>query len=1116
MSFLSSKKVEKLTQDNEKLSKEIAKLKQLNDKLTRESGEIRLEKGNLLLEIDSLKSQLNSFMDKFVDIEEMERKVETIKIEISSLEMERNTLSSDPDKLLLLGQENLEDLRAEIKESESRKEFLATEVNMLERKIVEKQDYYDKLMLKFDELEKGFIPPPAFAAGSPLSSDSNFDSNSTNNLQTEFDSLQEMMLSLKAEITELTVTKETLNDELFNLKTEKDQLTRTRATFISDSMAIPGEGLSDFLNSRIEELQSEIGSLQAEISRMNIEHSKEIELKVSEIEKLQIELLERNYSGNQSSGTPVSEDIAELQATIEQSREQLESVEEYYRNEIANKNFEIEQLKEQISLLSNSDSSVIPTVQNILPSEGISLETSILRSQLDEIETKYQSELEERNREIESLKMQIASSGLSSSSGEFSFNIEPSQSEEFDQLTKELAASLSGIPEKSQNEASAEDEINLLKSELTSLQNQFNQNLEDKNREIEALKAQVEQSSLLNIPQIPGFDLNDLNSSEFLNVAKELQAEMAAEFSKSTDAELLRLKGEIVELETRLTAEIAAKDEEIINLKQLFENSRNSEVKTQEVFDEPEINKIFEDRIAELQNIINEYESQTLKIEDFYKNQLDYKNSLLVELNDKITSLQNSLNSDIEITQDSPADSKSETKDSDFLKQDLTDEIDALSLQRELLLEELAELENKKNTLSAQPETKDSLPEEKENILTSLNEELELKKFELDNLNSRLHEVNSSVIEKQKHLEELTEKVQELSGKKEDLLGEINNLTDAAVPPETIQKSHLAVEELSSKLFSEKENIADLFKEKESILTEIMERKSELNSLLSEIKSNQEKLGLLLTEFNGVEANKKEVENSLVKLEFEKTSLENSILSLREEEVKLNSQLDKIGDRIAQLEESKLRLEQTNLNLEGSLADVVKRFNEDLETSKNQIQNIKTELLEKETKLNSLNKAISTKDIEKTEKTAMVESLEREINSLRSSIDSFVEQKEKSKESLLLLRDRESKARVTMNDIKRETTYLQNKKAEVEKELNHLLLQIQKRYSDLEERKSQLDEEIRNREAFLSKLNTQLEDAESKLSDIKNEIEANESRKDELVSQLMRLSKTEKSIDDQV
>ena len=195
--FTGGKKLEKLTQDNEKLTKEVAKLKQLHDKLSRENGELRLEKGNLLIDIETLRSQLNTFMEKYVDVEELERRAEELKNEIAGLEAGPQTSFAPAVSL----DDIAPALRAEIEELQSRKASL-------EREITTKEAYLEKLNQQFDMLEKATMQTPA------VNSDSGLD---LAELNSEQESLQEIILDLRR-------AKMELEDEITTLQSVKSDL----------------------------------------------------------------------------------------------------------------------------------------------------------------------------------------------------------------------------------------------------------------------------------------------------------------------------------------------------------------------------------------------------------------------------------------------------------------------------------------------------------------------------------------------------------------------------------------------------------------------------------------------------------------------------------------------------------------------------------------------------------------------------------------------------------------------------------------------------------------------------------------------------------------------------
>lgn len=181
--FTGGKKVEKLTQDNERLTKEVAKLKQLHDKMNRENGDLRMEKSNLLIDIDTLRSQLNTFMEKYVDVEELEKRAEELRGQISGFE----SAPAASEQISIAYEDIPAHLRSEIEELEERK-------TALERDIKTKEAYLEKLKAQFDLLEQAALnqAPPSFASDA-----------GTSQLTAEQESLQEIILELRRQKSEL-------------------------------------------------------------------------------------------------------------------------------------------------------------------------------------------------------------------------------------------------------------------------------------------------------------------------------------------------------------------------------------------------------------------------------------------------------------------------------------------------------------------------------------------------------------------------------------------------------------------------------------------------------------------------------------------------------------------------------------------------------------------------------------------------------------------------------------------------------------------------------------------------------------------------------------------------
>ncbi len=351
--FTGGKKVEKLTQDNERLTKEVAKLKQLHDKLNRENGDLRMEKSNLLIDIETLRSQLNTFMEKYVDVEELEKKAAELKDRVNELE------SAPPSQFHAgISYDDMPvHLRNEIELLEERK-------FSLEKEIATKEAYLEKLNAQFDLLEQAALkqmPQPPQPVGDVAE------------MTAEQEGLQEIILELRHQKSELENEIAALRSE----KAEPSEMPHFNPFASFGSPATPDAGNEDIqsLRAQLSEKESELfllgQRLNEELADKNLEISslrtqlddKSRQMSALGMEGITItsqpetEQLPSWLTGDETASpastpqpeVPVSDeapyDNREIDDLLSEKDMQIENLQE----KIANLNIEIQSLHEQIA-----------------------------------------------------------------------------------------------------------------------------------------------------------------------------------------------------------------------------------------------------------------------------------------------------------------------------------------------------------------------------------------------------------------------------------------------------------------------------------------------------------------------------------------------------------------------------------------------------------------------------------------------------------------------------------------------------------------------------------------------------------------------------------------------
>lgn len=559
--FTGGKKLDKLTQDNEKLTKEVAKLKQLHDKLSRENGELRLEKGNLMIDIETLRSQLNTFMEKYVDVEELERKAEELKNEIAGLEA--TTQTTLPPGISL--DEIAPALRFEIEELQTRK-------NALEREITTKEAYLEKLNQQFDMLEKATMQTPA------VNSDSGLD---LAKLNSEQESLQEIILDLRR-------SKMELEDEISILQSAKSNLSGSNYGMSSKTFEsiIPQTDNEELVTLKLalEEKESKVRELEDRLLEELADKNLEINALKSQMEEKDRKISSMGLDGISFGDTSEPElpsylkgeetvvetqttraaDESELNDLISQKDLQIENLQET----IASLHLEIETLHAEIEHLNSSP--VADTPVNEIMDHGI--EPTIIRPELvtdleeESINEEFEpTQFSESNEPV----MPEFPEGIDKAETKAfmaEFNEEMEQIKILTQDYEKLKVENVNLTTRLSESETHLVEVNKILKEVEDENERLNSEVDALLEELEALKS-VQTSQIEPVNNNVSFDEKEKILSDYLNKREKLSAEISS------------LKSEA----DRLASLTKAQSDELESVKEELEglNGRKSEAMTQ-------------------------------------------------------------------------------------------------------------------------------------------------------------------------------------------------------------------------------------------------------------------------------------------------------------------------------------------------------------------------------------------------------------------------------------------------------------------------------------------------------------------------------------------------------
>ncbi|MFH1194150.1 MAG: hypothetical protein V1720_00480 [bacterium] len=186
-------------------------------------------------------------------------------------------------------------------------------------------------------------------------------------------------------------------------------------------------------------------------------------------------------------------------------------------------------------------------------------------------------------------------------------------------------------------------------------------------------------------------------------------------------------------------------------------------------------------------------------------------------------------------------------------------------------------------------------------------------------------------------------------------------------------------------------------------------------------------------------------------------------------------------------------------------------FSSEIELSKEQLAQLKNDLLEKSKELSLKEKTFQEKAAQIAEYTGIAKVLGKEKSNFEESISRLKTQKDELGESIIELKNKENQNRIIMAQIKSDSEIMELRKSELEKDFKDLLEKLNRNYNDADQRNKSILVELKENEKKLDGLLARIEDGKIELNGIRNE-SANVSLQKEdytaKISQLIALEKT--------
>jgi len=520
----------------------------------------------------------------------------------------------------------------------------------------------------------------------------------------------------------------------------------------------------------------------------------------------------------------------------------------------------------------------------------------------------------------------------------------------------------------------------------------------------------------------------------------------------------------------------------------------------------------------ELEKLIEENDELKNTLHTFVQ-----KHQSLTELNNKITESQKSFS---DISNEVEKIKKQLTK----FEEDLTSRKAAANNANDLV----ERLEGRKKDLESTIsllEQNSSLPEEvlkqlsgKSSQLDDLNEQylnlqknISFLKQEEERLNNLLIQrdgnMDDALFKLRKAEDDFNKRVTELKNEESRKLSIIKNLDEKIHLSEEIKNTlDASISSFISQLTEKEKLFTELAANRDKILEEIRKNKSTYDELEYKFNFHKENLWRLEEDTKALAEKKIILSDEVRKFESIKSELQEKILQLRTNEDNLNESISSKQKIIEGLEKRKFEVEETYLQLENNLSQVLQKFIEEQTSAKSRIALLKQEILDKEKEISSKERLLLDKTSQIAEYGGLTKILQKERATTEQIITNLKDQQIDLNEQLPGLREKINRQKLLTQQLKAEIEQLEGKKESVEKELKSIITQINNSYSNLDETKQKLQQEVIEKRSELEEIKEQIEQFENVLRDLKVEVKQVDTQKEQFTAKVSELIALEKSL----
>ena len=303
---------------------------------------------------------------------------------------------------------------------------------------------------------------------------------------------------------------------------------------------------------------------------------------------------------------------------------------------------------------------------------------------------------------------------------------------------------------------------------------------------------------------------------------------------------------------------------------------------------------------------------------------------------------------------------------------------------------------------------------------------------------------------------------------------------------------------------------------KNEFVDEISQKRNELDSVNFEIVSRNERLAEIDKENELLIQQKREIESNIENKKVISEEIERELIRKREEASSFDEQINELKNEITNYEERKFKVEENILKMESHFADATKVFAEEINEAKIKLNSIKQLIIDKDREFNKKEQIFLERNTQLAEYTGMVRMLRKEKDSVENMLRDLQIEKNQVNEKLIVLKEKESEAKLTIERYHSEIRDLLHKREGIGYELSNILNESSKSYTEFHQKSELLNQEIIQKEETIHELSENISDLELGMQKLKEDIAKAEMEKEDHSTKIAQLITMEKTFQSKV